>query len=277
MKKTPPPAFQFYPHEWSGDPNVIAMSAEEEGHYIKLVGICWTEGYIPADQEEVQLLLKSRCETLERILKCFYINPKNNKQFLHKRLELERKKQKAWKKKCAKGGAKTQRNKKLNSGKGSSTLLASKRQVKAKSLVFDSDSDSDSISNSKSKDKTHVPEKQVLEYLNEKAGKNYKPVKSNLDYIRGRLADGFTLEDCMTVVDNMVPRWKGDPKMDQYLRPATLFAPRKFDGYRNTTGPPAGRTQTQNERNLEVIFKSKEPKTNEPVILRPVPKRLGDP
>ncbi len=91
------PAFQFYPDDWNNDANVIAMSPEEEGHYIRLCAICWKEGSIPAEPQDVQPLLKRPCEKLEKILKCFYKNPKNNLQLLHKRLEKERKKQKAWK------------------------------------------------------------------------------------------------------------------------------------------------------------------------------------
>ena len=129
------------------------MSPAEEGHYIRLCAICWKQGSIPSDPEEVQGLLKERCETLEKVLKCFYKNPKNNFQLLHKRLEKERKKQRAWKKKCAKGGRKSKKPKKLegeNKDKGTLTNPISKTEVNGNTLSLDCVSNS----NSNSKDKT---------------------------------------------------------------------------------------------------------------------------
>lgn len=147
------PAFQFYPEVWISAAEVIAMSPEEEGHYIRLCGICWLEGSLPSDPEEVQSLLKIRCETLEKILKCFYKNPKNNSQLLHKKLEKERKKQKAWRLKSAKGGRKSKKPKKLegeNKDKGALTTVTRVVEPKGNTMV----SVSNSVSNSKSKDKT---------------------------------------------------------------------------------------------------------------------------
>jgi uncharacterized protein YdaU (DUF1376 family) len=147
------PAFQFYPDDWNNDAKVIAMSPEEEGHYIRLTGICWKEGSLPSDPEEVQSLLKSRCETLEKVLKCFYKNPKNDSQLLHKRLEKERKKQRAFRKKKStagkKGASKRWKQKQLqeNNDNGTAIVLP---LAKNNSLV----SVSNSVSNSKSKDKT---------------------------------------------------------------------------------------------------------------------------
>jgi len=147
------PAFQFYPDDWNNDINVIAMTAEEEGHYIRLCGICWKEGSIPSDPEEVQSLLKSRCEKLEKITKCFYKNPKNNFQLLHKRLEKERKKQRVFRRKKSNAGkigaSKRWKNKELEikNDNGSAIVLP---LANDSSLV----SVSNSVSNSKSKDKT---------------------------------------------------------------------------------------------------------------------------
>jgi len=150
------PAFQFYPDDWNNDVNVIAMTAEEEGHYIRLCAICWKEGYIPSNPEDIQSILKRPCENLKKIIKCFYKNPKNNSQLLHKRLEKERKKQKAWKLKCAKGGRKSRKVKDLevkNKDKGSSSTLVSKKEVNGNTMV----SVSVSNSNYNSTSKTYTP------------------------------------------------------------------------------------------------------------------------
>lgn len=73
--------------------------------------------------------------------------------------------------------------------------------------------------------------KSVLDYLNEKTHSGYRPVASNLRLVRARLAEGFTVDDVKAVIDRQVGRWRGDPKMEPYLRPKTLFAAGNFANY----------------------------------------------
>jgi len=73
--------------------------------------------------------------------------------------------------------------------------------------------------------------KQVLNYLNQTTGSRYQVSKSSLDNIRGRLRDGFTVEEQQLTVDYMNAKWGGDLEMAEYLRPSTLFQPSKFPGY----------------------------------------------
>jgi uncharacterized phage protein (TIGR02220 family) len=75
--------------------------------------------------------------------------------------------------------------------------------------------------------------KEIIDYLNLKTRSNYRAsVKKNIELIKARLRDGFTVSDFKRVVDNKVAEWGGDPKMDQYLRPVTLFGT-KFESYLN--------------------------------------------
>jgi uncharacterized phage protein (TIGR02220 family) len=46
-----------------------------------------------------------------------------------------------------------------------------------------------------------------------------------LGYIRGRLSEDYSAEDLILVVDYLTAKWADDPKMDDYLRPSTLFGP----------------------------------------------------
>ena len=75
--------------------------------------------------------------------------------------------------------------------------------------------------------------KDVIDYLNHKAGKNFKLVESNKKHINARIKEGFTLDDFKKVIDNKVTEWKNDDKMNQYLRPETLFSS-KFQSYLNS-------------------------------------------
>lgn len=78
-----------------------------------------------------------------------------------------------------------------------------------------------------------IPYKQIIDYLNEKTNRKYlHTANKNQDLIKARWNEGFRLEDFIKVIDNKVSDWLNDGKMNQYLRPATLFS-NKFDGYLN--------------------------------------------
>jgi len=83
--------------------------------------------------------------------------------------------------------------------------------------------------------------KKILDYLNKRTGKNFKPVQSNLDEILARLKEGFTVEDCQKVINTKVNQWL-HTENDKYLRPQTLFRASKFDSYLNEREPPPKNT-----------------------------------
>lgn len=64
---------------------------------------------------------------------------------------------------------------------------------------------------------------EVLGWLNSKTGRNYRPVATNLDMIRCRLKDGITAPQLKAIISRKVREWGTDPKMQKFLRPATLF------------------------------------------------------
>ncbi|MAF04936.1 MULTISPECIES: conserved phage C-terminal domain-containing protein [unclassified Herbaspirillum] len=70
----------------------------------------------------------------------------------------------------------------------------------------------------------------VLDHLNEKTGKAYRAVEANTKLIAARLRES-SLDDCIRVIDLKAGEWLGDPKMEEYLRPATLFGATKFAQY----------------------------------------------
>lgn len=88
-----------------------------------------------------------------------------------------------------------------------------------------------------------VPYQEVVEYLNQKTGKNFKHTsKVTQRHIRARLAEGFTVSDFKQVIDKKCSDWLRDQKMKEYLRPETLFGT-KFESYLNsksTTARPKG-------------------------------------
>ncbi|WP_433912315.1 conserved phage C-terminal domain-containing protein [Staphylococcus sp. LKG3-3] len=82
----------------------------------------------------------------------------------------------------------------------------------------------------------HIPYKEVIEYLNLKAGKKFNhKAKSNKNFIKARFNEGNTLEDFKHVIDVKVFDWLDDKGMRTYLKPETLFNGKNFEKYKNET------------------------------------------
>jgi len=81
---------------------------------------------------------------------------------------------------------------------------------------------------------------QIIQHLNAKTGAKFSPTaKATVRLINGRLSEGYTVQDFITVIDRKCADWLSDPKMCQYLRPDTLFSPSKFEGYLHGVQAPA--------------------------------------
>ncbi len=97
----------------------------------------------------------------------------------------------------------------------------------ADSLIPDSPSPIKTLSRSQvNGDVVH----RILDFLNDKTEKNYRPVKVNLDLIRQRLREGATEQQCRAVIAIKKRQWQGTD-MEQYLRPKTLFNRTNFWQY----------------------------------------------
>ncbi|MEH7178291.1 conserved phage C-terminal domain-containing protein [Neobacillus vireti] len=81
--------------------------------------------------------------------------------------------------------------------------------------------------------KKEIPYAEIIGYLNEKAGKNFKlsSIKTR-ELIHARYREGFTLEDFTRVINLKSADWLSDPAWNKFLRPETLFGT-KFESYLN--------------------------------------------
>jgi hypothetical protein len=71
----------------------------------------------------------------------------------------------------------------------------------------------------------------VIEHLNEVTGKSYDYRRdSSSKPVTARLNEGYTVEDCIKVIDVKASEWLRTD-MRQYLRPETLFRASKFESY----------------------------------------------
>jgi len=83
------------------------------------------------------------------------------------------------------------------------------------------------------KDYDDIIYEEIINFLNNATGKNYKTNSViNRKFITQRLNDGFIIEDFKQVISIKSVNWLECPKMQQFLRPETLFS-NKFEAYLN--------------------------------------------
>ena len=73
---------------------------------------------------------------------------------------------------------------------------------------------------------------EIITFLNSKAERNFDLNGANADFVIARLKDGESMDDLRAVIAKKCREWKGDEKMHQFLRPATLFNRSKFASYK---------------------------------------------
>lgn len=112
-------------------------------------------------------------------------------------------------------------------------------------------------------DKEQIPYAEIVSYLNEKAGKKFKPSANRTkEQIKARWNEGHRLDDFKKVIDVCCQKWKGQifgngQAGDTYLQPSTLFNG-KFDERLNWSmekqkndGPVKTRDQIEHEKMLK--------------------------
>jgi predicted phage replisome organizer/uncharacterized phage protein (TIGR02220 family) len=139
-------------------------------------------------------------------------------------------------------------------------IYQAERRAKQRMLIKSSDTSSDVVVSEIDKEKDIDKELyiSIVEYLNQKAGTNYRPSsKKTQTCIHARLSEGFTIDDFKTVIDKKCSEWIGTD-WEKFLRPETLFGT-KFESYLNAkttkkntvnTGVPVG----SNQDDLDHLF-----------------------
>ena len=73
----------------------------------------------------------------------------------------------------------------------------------------------------------------VIKHLNYAAGRNFKlSCKPSFRHVSARFNEGYRWEDFKHVIEVKCQQWVGNPKMEGFLRPETLFNSEKFPAYR---------------------------------------------
>jgi len=97
----------------------------------------------------------------------------------------------------------------------------------------------------------------LIEFLNEISGRKFT-TKANIGYVIPRLKDGYTFEQCKSVITK---KWN-DPDFNQkYFCPETLFRKSKFEKYLNEDAgrkkPSKPQEETRHYKTAEQILKEK--------------------
>ncbi|AYL56247.1 conserved phage C-terminal domain-containing protein [Citrobacter freundii] len=71
----------------------------------------------------------------------------------------------------------------------------------------------------------------VLSHLNQISGSRYQKSKTSLENIRARLREGYSVADLQLVINLKHEHWHENDEQYQYMRPETLFGPKKFESY----------------------------------------------
>lgn len=107
-----------------------------------------------------------------------------------------------------------------------------KEKEKEKKTIMPVSDETDCVDSPK-KQKNKELYSEIVSYLNKKAGTKYRPSTPKTQaLIRARESEGFSLDDFKIVIDKKCAEWIGDERMEQYLRPETLFGT-KFEAYLN--------------------------------------------
>lgn len=148
--------------------------------------------------------------------------------------------------KCsAEGGTNVPLNNTSNNNTSNNNILSGKEpDPEEKENTESTQKTSDSQKSETTSKTENIPYGRVIKYLNAKAGTNYRATnKATQRLIKARFNEGMTTKDFKKVIDTKCADWLKDPKMCEYLRPATLFGS-KFESYLNQKTKPKTKPKT---------------------------------
>ena len=188
--------------------------------------ITLSKGQLVTGRVKIAQELKVSESKVERILKCFESEhqieqQKSNKNRLITLIN--------WNK--------YQRSEQQNEQQLNNNWTTSEQQVNTNNNVNNienkkNEKEDGNIAEQKNADDRIEEIKEIIEYLNLRKGSGYSyKTVSTQRMIRGRLNEGYTVEDFKAVIDAKCAQWLKDPKMVEYLQPSTLFAPSHFESY----------------------------------------------
>lgn len=225
------PALQFYPGDWRKDLAVQALGYHDRGVWFEMLCL------MHESDERGVMLLNGAPMAEEVIARLLGLDNQTFNQTLSNLITYGVAKRRAtdnaiFSKRMVEDERLCQIRREAGKKGGNPALLKQKQTTVDKQTPTPSSSSSSSSSDSS-------VAVSILSYLNEKAGTNYRPVKTTMALISARMAEA-TADECRAVIDAKAGEWMSDPKMRSYLRPETLFNATKFAGYLGQLGVTGG-------------------------------------
>ncbi len=222
----------------------VHLTPMEDLAYRRLLDLYYsTEGHLPAEVSAIARRIRLDVEPVEQVLSEFFFQDEGG-EWKHHRCdqELEKMYEKSDKARANAAASHAVRRAKANasnSGRIADALQTqSERNTDALLPVTRNPLPIESTTLSGKPDPDQPEKKklstacgEVLTFLNEKTGRNYRPVKANIEMIAARLKEGATVDECRQVIAKKCREWRADEKMESFLRPKTLFNRTNFAQY----------------------------------------------
>lgn len=239
------PAFQFYPGDWFREPGLKRVDLSVRGAWAELLMIMWDEnpqGRIDTHLEGYGKMLRIDpleagyiiCELDENKIADVKYFDENCKKFIQDCRNFK----KGLSRKCPDVSQNspafvTVTNRRMyNAWKVREYERLRKqdqRERKAKKKVSRKSPGKVPLYSSSSSSSIHISAKKLIEFLNEISGRKFT-IKANIDYVIPRLKDGYTFEQCKSVIEK---KWRDPDFNPKYFCPETLFRKSKFEKYLN--------------------------------------------
>ena len=115
-----------------------------------------------------------------------------------------------------------------------SGLIGNPEEPKKPDTDSDNDTDTDNDNDNEKEEKRidYTITDSIIDYFNEKTGKNLRHKDVSRKPIKARLNENFTFEDCKQVIDIKYDEWIDDENMAKFIRISTFFG-NKFEIYLN--------------------------------------------
>lgn len=228
----------LYTGDYFRDTRGLSMAGH--GCYILFLTYCWdSKGPLPLEDEHLASICNARSQeervTMQRILGSYFVRMEDGWYQPRMQREIERAEAIAVERSDAGRRGANERMRRFREAE------ASAKQVLSKGLASDANPNPIPSPASTPTPKEQTPSsgsqantdtaRLVLEFLNRKTGRHFRPTAKTIEPIINRLKEGATLGECKAVVMHRWRAWKDDDKMRDCLRPSTLFRPSNFANY----------------------------------------------
>lgn len=220
------PAFLFYSSDFLVGTQLL--SYEEKGKYITLLCLAHQKGGYLTEREVFKICAKEDVDVLSK----FYVD--DNGIYYNERLlsEITKRSRYSESRRSNRNSKKDDTSNTYDSTYDNTYDITQSVHMENENISINNNALSSSLKENNNKDSIDIDYAQIVSYLNQKSNKSFRVTEPTKKLIKTRINEGFTIDNFYKVIDNQCSKWLNDPKMNDYLRPQTLFS-NKFESYLN--------------------------------------------